>query len=96
MFTVLLEYITNTVSFLRVGAYVLVHSGLMMAVFIMADMFPSLSAPILVVGNIFVVGFEGLLVGIQVLRLEFYEMFSRCFSGGGKEFTPVKVLKSVR
>lgn len=93
MFTVFLEYITNTVSFLRVGAYVLVHSGLMMAVFIMAEMFPVFSPFILVFGNIFVICFEGLLVGIQVLRLEFYEMFSRCFTGGGREFNPVKVLK---
>ena len=80
-------------SFLRVGAYVLVHSGLMMAVFIIANMFPAASFIVLVLGNIFVVGFEGLLVGIQVLRLEFYELFSRCFSGGGKEFVPVRALK---
>ena len=36
-------------------------------------------------------GLEGLLVAIQVLRLEFYEMFSRYFSGGGNPFTPSKV-----
>ena len=96
LFTVILEYVTNTVSFLRVGAYVLVHSGLMMAVFIMASMFPSLYYLILIIGNVFVIGFEGLLVGIQVLRLEFYEIFSRCFSGGGVEFKPVKVVKTSR
>lgn len=95
MFTVILEYVTNTVSFLRVGAYVLVHAGLMLAVFIMAEMFPGmLYYLVLLVGNVFVIGFEGLLVGIQVLRLEFYEIFSRCFSGGGSEFCPVKVVKS--
>lgn len=93
MFTIILEYISNTVSFLRVGAYVLVHSGLMMAVFIIANMFPAASFIVLILGNVFVVGFEGLLVGIQVLRLEFYELFSRCFSGGGKEFLPVRALK---
>ena len=96
LFTVILEYVTNTVSFLRVGAYVLVHAGLMMAVFIMASMFPSLYYLILIIGNVFVIGFEGLLVGIQVLRLEFYEIFSRCFSGGGVEFKPVKVVKTSR
>lgn len=96
LFTVILEYVTNTVSFLRVGAYVLVHAGLMMAVFIMANMFPSLYYLILIIGNVFVIGFEGLLVGIQVLRLEFYEIFSRCFSGGGVEFKPVKVVKTSR
>ena len=34
---------------------------------------------------------EGMLVGIQVLRLEFYEMFSRFYDGDGKPFEPVKV-----
>ena len=31
---------------------------------------------------------EGLIVGIQVLRLEYYEMFSRFYKGSGKEFRP--------
>ena len=43
------------------------------------------------VGNVFVMGLEGLLVGIQVLRLEFYEMFSRFFDGDGRPFHPVVV-----
>jgi V/A-type H+-transporting ATPase subunit I len=34
---------------------------------------------------------EGLIVGIQVLRLEFYEIFGRFFSGEGKEFTPISI-----
>jgi V/A-type H+-transporting ATPase subunit I len=36
-------------------------------------------------------GLEGLLVGIQVMRLEFYEIFSRCYDGDGKPFTPISV-----
>jgi len=32
---------------------------------------------------------EGFLVGIQVLRLEFYEMFSRFYRSGGKPFKPI-------
>jgi V/A-type H+-transporting ATPase subunit I len=39
-----------------------------------------------VLGNILVIALEGLVVGIQVLRLEFYEMFSRFFEGGGRAF----------
>ena len=39
-------------------------------------------------GNLFVCGFEGLIVGIQVLRLEYYEMFSRFYSGSGRAFNP--------
>ena len=33
-------------------------------------------------------GFEGLLVGIQVLRLEFYELFGRFYDDGGIPFVP--------
>ena len=36
----------------------------------------------------FVCGLEGLVVGIQVLRLEYYEMFSRFYTGSGREFHP--------
>ena len=43
----------------------------------------------MVIGNVFVIALEGLLVGIQVLRLEFYEMFSRYYDGSGKNFSPL-------
>ena len=90
MFEILLSYITNTVSFLRVGAYVLGHVGMMMVVFTIANLFSTPGYIIAVIlGNIFVIALEGLLVGIQVLRLEFYEIFSRFFEGHGKPFKPV-------
>ena len=38
-----------------------------------------------------VMGFEGLLVGIQVLRLEFYELFGRFYDDGGIPFVPKKI-----
>ncbi len=92
LYVILLEYLSNTISFLRVGAYVLSHAGFMMGIFIIANMLPPVGNVIIVIfGNIFVIGLEGLLVGIQVLRLEFYEMFSRFFEGNGKPFVPVKV-----
>ena len=43
---------------------------------------------IIVLGNIIVCGLEGLVVGIQVLRLEYYEMFSRFYKGNGRAFQP--------
>ena len=96
VFEYLLSYVTNTISFVRVGAFVLVHAGMMMAVFMLADMaggafFGIFYALIVVGGNIFVMALEGLLVGIQALRLEFYEMFSRFFDGEGRPFNPVVV-----
>ena len=88
LFEVVLSYITNTLSFLRVGGFVLVHAGMMLVVYTLMDMSGGIvgRALILVIGNLFVMGLEGLIVGIQVLRLEFYEMFSRYFEGNGIPF----------
>ncbi|MGI6260849.1 MAG: V-type ATP synthase subunit I [Acutalibacteraceae bacterium] len=87
LFETVLSYVTNTMSFLRVGAFVLVHAGMMMVVFTLAEMSSGVGyLLIVVIGNIVVMGMEGLLVGIQVLRLEFYEIFSRFFKGEGRPF----------
>jgi V-type ATPase 116 kDa subunit len=92
LFEVLLSYITNTISFVRVGAFALNHAGMMLAVYILAQTAAGTHNPVvLVLGNILVIGLEGLIVGIQVLRLEFYEIFSRFYSGEGKEYKPLTV-----
>ena len=93
LFEVLLSYFTNTLSFLRVGAFVLIHVGMMTAFFALAEIMGSGFPYVFMVvfGNIFVIALEGLLVGIQVLRLEFYEMFSRFYEGDGKLFKPLNI-----
>ncbi|MGB8451105.1 MAG: V-type ATPase 116kDa subunit family protein [Anaerocolumna sp.] len=91
LFEILLSYVTNSISFLRVGAFALSHGAMMGVVMLLAD--AESSNPnilILVLGNAFVAGMEGLIVGIQVLRLEYYEMFSRFYKGTGKVFKPYK------
>ena len=45
---------------------------------------------IVIFGNAIVVVLEGLIVAIQVLRLEYYELFSRFYTGDGKEYKPLK------
>ncbi len=90
-FEYLLGYATNTLSFVRVGGFVLSHAGMMSVVLALAEMSGHMSPVVMIIGNLFVMCLEGLLVGIQVLRLEFYEMFSRYYTGGGKAFEPVKV-----
>jgi V/A-type H+-transporting ATPase subunit I len=92
LFEYLLSYITNTMSFLRIGGFVLSHAGLMLVVMVLAENAAAFAAPIVVViGNIFVICLEGLIVGIQCLRLEYYEMFSRFYEGDGHAFKPVSV-----
>ena len=89
MFEVILSYVTNTVSFLRVGAYAICHAGMMLVVYTLAG--DPASPVVLVIGNILVMGIEGLMVCIQVLRLEFYEMFGRFYQSGSRERTPAVV-----
>lgn len=91
-FEAFLSYVTNTVSFLRVGAFVLVHASMMMVFFTIGEMMGGVGNVIMiVVGNIVVLALEGLLVGVQSLRLEFYEMFSRFYEGSGKAYSPISV-----
>ena len=86
----ILTYFSNTVSFLRVGAFVLVHAGMMMVFSSLAgDPYSPGGIIAMIFGNILVIALEGLLTGIQVLRLEFYEMFSRFYEGDGKPFRSV-------
>lgn len=90
LFEACLTYITNTMSFLRIGGFILSHAGMMLVVSTLAGSEMSVKYILVqVLGNLFVIGMEGFLVGIQVLRLEFYEIFSRFYKGDGKPFSPV-------
>lgn len=95
LFEVLLSYFSNTLSFVRVGAFAISHAA-MMEVVLMLSGYESgnINWIVVVLGNIFVCGMEGLIVGIQVLRLEYYEMFSRFYKGTGREFVPYKSTKN--
>ena len=89
LFEVLLSYFSNTLSFVRVGAFAVSHAAMMEVVLMLAG--AEAGDPnwiVVVLGNLFVCGMEGLIVGIQVLRLEYYELFSRFYRGSGREFKP--------
>ncbi|MEF9971428.1 MAG: hypothetical protein RR731_03850 [Oscillospiraceae bacterium] len=89
LFETLLSYVSNTVSFLRVGAFAISHAGMMMVVYLLtasADGGNNLAG--LIFGNLLVTGLETVLVCIQVMRLEFYEMFGRFYESGGVKFAP--------
>jgi V/A-type H+-transporting ATPase subunit I len=87
-------YVSNSVSFLRVAAFALAHTVLSTIVFMLAGM--AGGAPggivfqvlIVVVGNSIIIVLEGLIVTIQVVRLQYYEFFSKFFNESGEEFTP--------
>lgn len=90
LFEVLLSFVTNTMSFLRVGGFIISHAGMMAVVMTLTEMVGGgAGILVIVVGNLFVMALEGFIVGIQCLRLEFYEMFSRYFKGDGEPFVPL-------
>lgn len=89
LFEVMLSYLSNTLSFIRIGAFAVSHASMMEVVLMLAG--AESGSPnwlVVVLGNLFVMGMEGLIVGIQVLRLEYYELFSRYYKGSGKPFKP--------
>lgn len=88
----LIAILSNTVSFMRVGAFALNHVGFFMAFHSLADIVQGTgSIFVMIFGNILIIVLEGLIVGIQGLRLEYYELFSKFFDGDGVEFKPFKI-----
>lgn len=87
----LLSVFSNLVSFTRVGAFAINHVGLYMAFEVMANLTGGgfWGFIILLLGNILIIGLEGMIVFIQGLRLEFYEMFSKYYQGNGRLFRPI-------
>jgi len=92
LFETLLSYATNTISFVRVGAFAISHAGMMHVVLQLSQTAAgSRNLVVLLLGNIVVMVIEGLLIGIQVLRLDFYEIFSRFYTGGGRGFISSRI-----
>lgn len=91
-FESVINYLANTLSFLRVAAFSLNHVALAIAIFTLADMMHGSAWWLMaIVGNLFIIILEGAIVTIQVLRLEYYEGFSRFFSGDGRLFRPLRL-----
>jgi V/A-type H+-transporting ATPase subunit I len=90
-----ISYLSNSLSFVRVGAFAVAHGNLSGVFFILGRMVsPSEGIGywiMFLVGMVFIVGFEGLIVGIQTMRLTYYEIFGKFFSGGGKRFEPLSL-----
>ncbi|MBN1781557.1 hypothetical protein JW948_10555 [bacterium] len=91
VFEIVLGFLANTVSFVRIAAFGLVHAGLAMAVFALSDAVGGGVGSVFVIifGNIFIILLETLVVSIQTLRLEFYEFFGRFFQEGKLGYRPV-------
>ena len=96
------SYISNTVSFLRVGAFALSHAVLSFIVFTLSGLVKDLAAGplisflIIALGNAIIIILEGMIVAIQVIRLQYYEFFSKFFTETGIAFTPFRFRKNAK
>lgn len=98
IFEMSIGYLSNTISFVRVAVLGLVHAVLMGSFYQMAEQTGSwfFGALLVVFVNVLVIGLEGLLAGINSMRLNYYEFFSRYFEGGGRLYKPIALPKSKR
>jgi V/A-type H+-transporting ATPase subunit I len=90
-------FLSNSLSFLRVGAFALSHAVLSFIVFSMGDMVRQRSplgflgqALIVLIGNAIILFLEGLIVAIQIVRLQYYEFLSKFLTETGRSFLPFK------
>jgi V/A-type H+-transporting ATPase subunit I len=97
-FEVMLSFLANTISFVRLAAYAMSHAALLLAAFMMADAVKHLpaagtflSVAIIILGNIVAIVLEGVIASVQALRLEYYEFFSKFFPGAGRPFKPFRL-----
>ena len=88
-----ISMLSNTLSYVRVGAFAIVHAGFTGAVFVIARLAGAEGSfgywAVVVLGNLFVIGLEGFIVTIQTMRLHYYEFFSKFFLGGGSAYEPL-------
>ncbi|HEY7667826.1 MAG TPA: V-type ATPase 116kDa subunit family protein [Actinomycetota bacterium] len=93
LFDSVLRIGTNTVSFARLAAFGLMHAALAAIVWEGAQALAHgtwmiAAAALFVVGNLAAFALEVLVVGIQAIRLEYYELFSRILTSEGRVFEP--------
>ena len=83
--------LSNTLSFMRVAGLGIAHASLMSAFYQIAEMPGNIVVQVLIMifGNVLVIVLEGLSAGIQSLRLNYYEFFTKYFTGHGMAFEPV-------
>ncbi len=84
----LISYMSNSISFIRVGAFGLAHAVLGFIILTLSEMAGPAYLGVMLVGNAIVVVLEGMIVAVQVIRLQYYEFFSKFFNETGREFKP--------
>jgi V/A-type H+-transporting ATPase subunit I len=95
LFDLVIRLGANVVSFARLAAFGLTHAVLgwivwdaTTATWAVGGAAGALAVVVFVIGNALAFGLEALVAGVQALRLEYYELFSRVFQLEGRPFRP--------
>lgn len=95
VFDALIRVATNLVSFVRLAAFGLTHAAIgkivwdgTTALWASGGLAVVAAVGVFVVGNAVAFALEALVAGVQALRLEYYELFSRVFTTQGRPFRP--------
>jgi len=102
VFETVLTYLSNTISFVRLAAYAMSHTAILVAAFLLADEVAKAAGAVggplrilvIVLGNVLAIALEGIIASVQALRLEWYEFFSKFYTGGGRAFRPFRLTGS--
>jgi V/A-type H+-transporting ATPase subunit I len=91
----------NAVSFARLAAFGLMHGALTAVVYdgavaLWSGALTLVAVALFVAGNAAAFTLEALVAGVQALRLEYYELFSRIFAGEGRPFAPWSIPLATR
>ncbi len=98
-YDLVMKFVVQTLSFVRVAAFTFAHIALSMALMVMVGLLgghPLLALLLFVFGNLLITLIEGLLVAIQVTRLHFYEVFTKFIAGQGTAFHPWRLPEEIR
>jgi len=95
LFDLVVRLGSNVVSFARIAAFGLTHAALgaviwtaTVALWSGGGVRVAAAVLVFVLGNLVAFALEALVAGVQALRLEYYELFSRVFQGEGRPFAP--------
>lgn len=84
-----ISYLTNSVSYIRLGAFAIAHGALAEAAIVFSGLVGVIPSYILF--NLIALTIEAFAAGIQSIRLLYYELSTKFYRGDGRPFIPLRL-----
>jgi V/A-type H+-transporting ATPase subunit I len=84
-----ISYLTNSISYVRLGAFAVAHVALGETAYILSASINPLLAYLMM--NILVIILEGFAAGVQSIRLIYYEFSTKFYMNNGRPYRPLKL-----